>query len=57
MKTCIKGALLGLAQFLSAENFIKMFKNAFYFIVKAFFVLKILKFVSRLFVHAEERLD
>ena len=32
----------------------KMMKNAFYFILKALFILKILKFLSRLFVHVEK---
>ena len=31
---------------------LKMLKNAFYFILKALFVLKIFKFLSRLFGHA-----
>ena len=35
------------------ESHLKMTKNAFYFILKALFVLKILKFFSRLFVHVE----
>ena len=33
------------------ESPLKMMKNAFYFILKAFFVLKIFKFLSRLFGH------
>ena len=32
----------------------KMMKNAFYFILKALFVLKIFKFLSWLFGHAEK---
>ena len=32
-------------------------KNAFYFTPKALFVLKILKFLSRLFSHAAKWLD
>ena len=32
----------------------KMMKNAFYFILKAFFVLKIFKFLSWLFGHVEK---
>ena len=31
------------------ENLLKMMKNAFYFIIKANFVLQIFKFLSRLF--------
>ena len=33
------------------ESTLKMMKNAFYFILKAFIVLKIFKFLSELFVH------
>ena len=36
------------------ENPFKMMKNAFYFILKALFVLKIFKFLSRLFGHVEK---
>ena len=32
-------------------------KNAFYFILKALFVLKIFKFLSQLFSHVAKRLD
>ena len=39
-----KGALLGLTQFLATESPLKMMKNAFYFILKAFFVLRYSKF-------------
>ena len=35
----------------SIESPRKMMKNAFYFILKAFFVLKILNLLSRLFGH------
>ena len=34
------------------ESPLKMTKNAFYFILKALFVLKSLKFLSRIFGHA-----
>ena len=33
------------------ESPLKVMKNAFYFILKAFFVLRILKFLSQLFRH------
>ena len=33
------------------EKTLKMMKNAFYFILKAHFVLKIFRFLSRLFAH------
>ena len=36
-----KGVLSGLGQFLSTESPLKMIKNAFYFTLKALFVLKI----------------
>ena len=41
----IKGKLSGLRQFLAAESPLKMTKNAFYFTSKAFFILKICKFL------------
>ena len=40
---------MGLRQFLTAEIPLKMMKNAFYFILKALFVLKIFKFLSAIF--------
>ena len=36
------------------ESSLKMIKNAFYFILKAVFVLKIFKFLSSLFGHIEK---
>ena len=42
----IKGALLGLRQFLAAGSPLKIMKNAFYFILKTLFVLKIFNFLS-----------
>ena len=36
------------------ESPLKMMKNAFYFTLKALFVLKIFKFLSQLFGHAEK---
>ena len=41
-----KGALSGLRQFLATESPLKMMKNAFYFTLKALFVLKIFTFLS-----------
>ena len=38
------------------ESPLKVMKNAFYFILKALFVLMIFKFLSRLFGHVEKRL-
>ena len=37
-----KGALSGLRQFLATESSLKVIQNAFYFISKALFVLRIL---------------
>ena len=42
----IKRALSGLRQYLVNEIPLKMVKNAFYFTLKALFVLKIFKFLS-----------
>ena len=42
----IKGALSGLRQHLAYESPLKIMKNAFYFTLKAFFVLKIFNFLS-----------
>ena len=39
------GTPLDLRQFLAAESLLKMLKNAFYFKLKAFFVLKTYKFL------------
>ena len=41
----IKGELLGLRPFLATESPLKLLKGAFYFTLKALFVLKIFKFV------------
>ena len=53
----IKGALPGLRQFLETESPLKIMKNASNFTLKAFFVLKMSKFLPRLFVHVGKRLD
>ena len=42
----IKVTLKGLMQLLATEGLLKMIKNAFYFTLKALFVLKIFKFLS-----------
>ena len=55
--TYIKVALSGQREFLAIESPLKMVKNAFYFLLKALFVLKIFEFLSWLFSHAEKRLD
>ena len=41
--TIFTGALLGLRQFLKIESPLKVMKNVFYFTLKAFFILKIIK--------------
>ena len=41
-----KGPLLGLRQFLTIENSLKVMKNAFYFILKALFILETLSFLA-----------
>ena len=40
----LKDALSGLIKCLAAESPLKMMKNAFYFTLKALFVLKVFKF-------------
>ena len=42
----IKGAPSGLKQFLAIKSSLKMMKTAFYFILKALFVLEMFKFLS-----------
>ena len=43
--------------FLASESPLKKIRNAFYFTLKALFVLKIFKFLSWLFGHLGKRLD
>ena len=50
-KSFKKGALSGLRRFLANESPLKMMTNAFYFTLKALFVLKISKYLFRLFGH------
>ena len=52
LENVIKGTLSGLTQFLAAERSFKMMKNAFYFVLKALFNLKVFKFMSWLLDHA-----
>ena len=56
-QNAFKGALSCLKIFLATESTLKRMKNAFYFILKALFVLKIFKFLSWLFHHVAKRLD
>ena len=53
----LKGALLGLTQFLPTESATKVMKNAFYFTLKALFILKIFQFLYWLLGHVEKRAD
>ena len=52
----MKDVLSGLRQFLAFESPLKRMKNAFYFTLKAPFVLKIFKFLSY-FGCVEKRVD
>ena len=52
VKSCLKSDTYLAKSF--NEYRLKMIKNAFYFILKALFVLKIFKFLTRLFWHAEK---
>ena len=54
MANIVKGAVSGLKQFLTTENPLKLMRNAFYFILKAVFVLMIFKFLFWLFGHVEK---
>ena len=55
-ESIFKGAFSGLRQFLVTESLLEMMKNAFCFTSKALFVLKIFKFLSRLFGHVAKGL-
>ena len=46
-----KGALSSLRQILVTESPLKMMKNALYFILKVFLILKIFEFLSCIFSH------
>ena len=52
-----KDAPSGLIQILATKSALKMMKNAFYFTLKALFILKIFKFLFWFFGHVEKRLD
>ena len=53
----LKDAFSGLRYFLAIESPLKKTKSAFYFTLKAFLVLKIIKLLSWLFGHLEKRLN
>ena len=55
--TFIKGPVSGMRQFLAIESPLKAIKNAFYFMLKALFVLKIFKFLPWSFDHVGKWLD
>ena len=42
----LKGALSGIRKFLAIKSPLKIIRNAFYFTLKALFVLKVFKFLS-----------
>ena len=52
----VKGALSGLRPFLATESSLKTTKHAFNFTLKTLCVIRIFKFLSRFFCHAEKRL-
>ena len=49
----IKGSLLGLRLFLTAESLFKMMKNVFYFMLKRLFGLEICIFLPWIFGYVE----
>ena len=51
------GALSDLIQSLTTEISLKMLKNAFYFILQALYILKLIKALPWVFRHVEKRLD
>ena len=53
----LKCRLSALRRFLVTESLLKIMKNTFYFIWKAFFNPNIFQFLSRLFGHNGKRLD
>ena len=52
-----KGVLSGLTQFLATESPLKIMEKDFHFTLKALFILKIFKFLPKLFGHVEKRLE
>ena len=56
MKLPIKGPLLDLRQFSTTESLLKLMKNAFYVMSKAFFILKIFTILSWLFGYEGKRI-
>ena len=53
----VKGVLWDLRQCLATGSPVKLMKNAFYYTLKALFVLKIFKLLSWVFGHVGKRLD
>ena len=51
------GSLSGLRQFLAIESPLQIMKNAFYFTLKALFILTIFKFLSWYFGHLAKRFN
>ena len=56
-KRAFKGKLSGSWQILATVSTLKMMKNAFYFTLKATFILKMFKFLPLLFGHVDKRHD
>ena len=56
-RSIFKNKLSGIIQFLATDNTLKLMKNAFYFNLKALFVLKKSKFSFWFFGHIEKWLD
>ena len=52
----VEGSVSDSRQFLTIENHLKMMKNAVYFMLKTFFVLKFFTFLSWVFDYVEKRL-
>ena len=52
-----KDALSGLRKISETKSPLKVIENAFYFTLKALFVLKIFKVLSSIFGHVEKRFD
>ena len=55
--TIIKGQISDLRQRLTTESLLKMMENAFYFMLKALFVLEIFILLTWLFGYVEKRFD
>ena len=50
-RLCLEGLLSGVIQSLATESPLKKMRKSFYFNLKSLFVLKIFKFLSRIYGH------